>query len=260
MSTTTAIPQRRPVFDKLRTSALKRHVRLVRWIARMRGHYKTPLRRRYFGADFVVMPDEAIDEEIAIKRYEWWELSMTLMACRRYRPEAFIDVGANIGLYTCVLGKAQAPRKLLAFEPDPRNFVRLSESIARNGLVGVVDAHPIAVGAAKSTASLILGTAGNCALTKLGDAGPHAPSVDVIALDDLLDIRNSMICVKIDVEGYEIQVLAGAAILLRSNGGYAQIECHGDKRPDEVTKIMTAYGWHLVGRHDLNLVFDRRLD
>lgn len=137
ISTLTAIPQRRPVFDKLRTSALKRHVRLVRWIARMRGHYKTPLTRRYFGADFVVMPNEAIDEEIAIKRYEWWELNMMVMACRRYRPEAFIDVGANTGLYTCVLGKAQAARKLLAFEPDPRNFARLSESIARAWLVSL---------------------------------------------------------------------------------------------------------------------------
>lgn len=90
---------------------------------------------------------------------------MTLIACRRYRPEAFIDDGANIGLYTRVLGKAQAARILLAFEPDPRNSARLSESIARNGLVGIVDAHPMAVGAAKSTASLIVETAGNCALT-----------------------------------------------------------------------------------------------
>jgi hypothetical protein len=57
----------------------------------------------------------------------------------------FIDVGANMGLYTCVLGKPQSVQKLLA----------------------------------KS--------ARDCALTKLGDADLQAPSVDVIALDDLLD-------------------------------------------------------------------------
>ena len=136
----TAIPHQRPFLDKLRTSVLKRRVRLVRWFARMGGHSKAPMTCRYFGADFVVIPGESIGDEIAIKRYEWWELTMMMMACRRYRPDVFIDVGANIGLYTCVLGRAHAARKLLAFEPDGRNFARLSENIARNGLDGVIDA------------------------------------------------------------------------------------------------------------------------
>jgi len=56
------------------------------------------------------MPGEVITDEIAIKRYEWWELTMMLKACRHCTPDVFIDVGANIGLYTCVLGRAGAAR------------------------------------------------------------------------------------------------------------------------------------------------------
>jgi len=213
---------------------------------------------RYFGADFTVIPGETIDDEIAIKRYEWWELTMMLMACRRYRPDMFIDVGANIGLYTCVLGRAHAARRLLAFEPDGRNFARLSENIASNGLADVVDARSVAIGAAKGTASLIPGTPGNSGLTKLGDASPaHALSVDVIALDDELNVRNSMICVKIDVEGYELEVLAGAVNLFQSNGGYAQIECHGDDRATEIIEIMNGYGWQFIDGRNLNMLFAR---
>jgi FkbM family methyltransferase len=215
---------------------------------------------RYFGADFVVMPGEVIADEIAIKRYEWWELTMMLMACRRYRPDVFIDVGANIGLYTCVLGRARAARRLVAFEPDGQNFAQLSESIARNGLAGIVEASPVAVGAVKGTALLIPGPPENSGLTKLGEAGARAPSVDVIALDDELDVRKGIICIKIDVEGYELEVLAGAVNLFRSNGGYAQIERHGDKRTAQITEIMNGYGWHFIDRHHGNLLFGRVID
>jgi FkbM family methyltransferase len=182
----------------------------------------------------------SIDDELAIKRYEWWELSMMLTACPRYRPATFIDVGANIGLYTCVLGKGWAAGRLLAFEPDTRNLARLRENIARNGLCGIVDVRPVAVGAAKGTASLMLSE--NSGLTKIGEARQPSGSVEVIALDDELNIRDETICIKIDVEGYELEVLAGAVNLSRSNRGYAQIECHGDERPDEVIEIMKDYG------------------
>jgi FkbM family methyltransferase len=251
----TAIPHRRPFLGKLRTSVLKRHVRLVRWLAHMQGRSKAPIACRYFGADFVVMPGEVIADEIAIKRYEWWELTMILMACRRYRPDVFIDVGANIGLYTCVLGRAQVAPRLVAFEPDGQNFARLSENIERNGLAGVAAVRPVAAGAARGTASLVPGTPENSGLPRLDDDG--LVTVEVIALDDELDIRNGTICIKIDVEGYELEVLAGAVNLFRSNGGYAQIEGHGDKRAAEVTAIMRDYGWRFIDRHHADLLFVR---
>jgi FkbM family methyltransferase len=249
----TAIPHRRPFLGKLQTSVLKRHVRFIRWLSHVQGHSKVPMACRYFGADFVVMPGEVIADEIAIRRYEWWQLTMMLMACRRYRPDVFIDVGANIGLYTCVLGRAQAAPRLLAFEPDGQNFARLSENIERNGLAGVAAARPAAVGAARGTASLVPGTPENSGLPKLDDDG--VVSVEVIALDDELDIRNGTICIKIDVEGYELEVLAGAVNLFRSNGGYAQVECHGDEHAAAITKIMSSHGWQFIDHYDLNLLF-----
>jgi len=107
----------------------------------------------------------------------------------------------------------------------------------------------------EGTASLIPGTPENTGLPKLGDDG--VVSVDVIALDDELDIKNNVICIKIDVEGYELEVLAGAGNLLRSNGGYAQIECHGDKHAAEIAEIMDSYRWQFIDHHDLNMLFAR---
>jgi len=212
---------------------------------------------RYFGADFIVTPGELVGDEIAINRIEWRELTMMLTACREYRPRVFIDVGANIGLYSCILGRARAVPSVLAFEPDCQNFARLVENIARNDLHGVVVACPVAIGAASGTALLVPGTAENSGLSKLGDPDPRAYSVTVAALDDEVDIRNGMICVKIDVEDYELEVLAGAAELFRSNGGYAQIEGHGDARAAEIAEIMHGHGWRFIDRYGLNLRFER---
>jgi FkbM family methyltransferase len=252
-----AIPYRRPLAGKLWTSILKRRIRLSRWLARMQGRGDAPLMCRYFGADFIVTPGELIGDEIAINRYEWRELTMMLTACREYRPDIFIDVGANIGLYSCVLGRARAVPRLLAFEPDRQNFALLLGNISRNDLHGIIDARPVAVGATAGTALLMPGKPENLGLSKIVDMDQRAYSVAVVALDDELDIRNGMICVKVDVEGYELEVLSGAANLFRANGGYAQIEGHGDKRAAEITETMRDYGWRFIDRYGLDLRFAR---
>jgi FkbM family methyltransferase len=252
-----AIPHRRPFPGKFRTSVLKRRVCLIRWFARMRGRGEAPIACRYFGADFLVTPGELIADEIAINRIEWRELTMMLTACREYRPSLFIDVGANVGLYACILGRARAVPNIVAFEPDRQNFARFTENIARNELGGIIDARPVAICAAAGTALLVPGTAENSGLSKLGDADPRAYSVPVGALDDEIDLRGGMICVKIDVEDYELEALAGAADLFRRNGGYAQIEGHGDARAAEITAIMRGHGWRFIDRYGLNMRFER---
>ena len=198
-----------------------------------------------------------IGEEIAINRYEWRELTLMLAACREYRPDIFVDVGANIGLYTCVLGRARAVPRMLAFEPDRQNFAALLENISRNDLRGIVEARPVAVGAAAGTAMLAPGNPENLGLSKIVDADQRAYRVAVVALDDELDLRNGMICVKVDVEGFELEVLAGAANLFRANGGYVQIEGHGDERATEITEAMSGYGWRFIDRHGPDLRFSR---
>ena len=55
--------------------------------------------------------------------------------CTELRPDVFIDVGANIGLYSCILLKnAYVPRAIL-FEPDHQNVVQLKANLLINGLL-----------------------------------------------------------------------------------------------------------------------------
>jgi FkbM family methyltransferase len=250
-------PHRLPFLVKLRVSILKRRLRLVRWIGRLRGRKELAVKSRYFGATFGVRLGEIINDRIATNQFEWREISMMIEACREYRPTLFIDVGANIGLYACILGKSGLVPRIIAYEPDRENFARLVENVERNSLTDIVRLCPYAAGAGPGKADLTPGPADNAGLSKIDRTGSGLYSVDVVALDDEIDVRGSAIVIKIDVEGYELEVLAGAARLLGSNAGYAQIEGHGDERAMQITDIMHGHGWRLVDRHGIDLRFER---
>jgi hypothetical protein len=55
-----------------------------------------------------------------------------------------------------------------------------------------------------------------------------------------------------------MEVLKGAERLLRNNGGYAQIEGHGDERVSQLRELMGDFGWQLVDRYGINLLFEKQ--
>jgi FkbM family methyltransferase len=127
----------------------------------------------------------------------------------------FIDVGANIGYFSCLMSKLAGPAgKVLAIEPEPQNLKLLEQNIAINNLTNVV-VHPCALGA--STGAAMLG------LYKSSNRGRHSiletdaksrVKVPVRTLDDLAKDSGKNIkswsLAKIDVEGYEGFVIDGA--------------------------------------------------
>jgi tRNA G37 N-methylase Trm5 len=126
------------LLGKFRTSLLKRRLYSIRLIARLHGQQRHTTVARYFGADFEVCPNELMGDGIATNRIEWREITTMIEACRKYRPDLLIDVGADIGLYSCILGKTALIPRVVAFEPDRESFKRLKENIERNCLTAMV--------------------------------------------------------------------------------------------------------------------------
>ena len=126
------------------------------------------------------------------------------------RPDdLFIDVGANIGSYT-VLATAGAKAQCIAFEPGAAAFAWLERNVQLNDIAARVELHRCAVGA----------RAGSVALTRDGDTVNHVvidPAADtaptetvfMTTLDETLAGRVPIL-LKIDVEGFESEVLNGA--------------------------------------------------
>lgn len=130
-----------------------------------------------------------------------------------------VDVGANIGVITSQLCQVVGNRGLVwAFEPLPGNVERLSFLKERNGL-DQLTLFPVAVGAEEGTAAIGLpppGRSGWGSITKSWDVAGRL-EVPVRPLDAVVgaaggDRRISFL--KIDVEGFEPEVLEGARQVL----------------------------------------------
>ena len=124
-----------------------------------------------------------------------------------------IDVGANAGFFSRRFARWTTDGgRVIAIEPAPDNIARLNANLARWGLGGRVDVIAAAATDIDGEATLALDP-GNPADHRLSDTGE---TVRAVTLDRLVtDYGAPRIClVKIDVQGAEPMVLAGARALI----------------------------------------------
>ena len=127
----------------------------------------------------------------------------------------FVDVGANIGLYTVVAGHCVGPTgKVIAFEPQESLRELFWENVKGNGLGNVV-LEPVALGGTAASSNLfqVSENDGQATLRLRPNEQSVGPDqiVTVRRLSDALRDRGirSVDGMKIDVEGGELEVLQG---------------------------------------------------
>lgn len=118
------------------------------------------------------------------------------------------DIGANTGYYG-ILAATQFNATVHSFEPIPEHVACIKESARINGVQDRVTTYTLALGSAKDSLELSLAGSGST-LTKdfLGNSSLQTLKVAVETLDSLNLPAPHFI--KIDVEGYEWEVLQGA--------------------------------------------------
>lgn len=127
------------------------------------------------------------------------------------RPgDVFADIGANVGSYT-VLASGVRGARTVAFEPDPDTATALRRNVTLNRLEGLVTVHETALGAAPGEARLTVGLDTTNRILA-AEPGP-ARTVRMDTLDHALGGQTPVL-IKLDVEGYETEVLRGAAMTL----------------------------------------------
>ncbi len=211
---------------------------------------------RYFGAEFLVRSGNVGGLEISAKIAEYPELKNFMRSAAAIKPDIFIDVGANVGLYTCILLKNRLVPRAILFEPDRRNRVHLGANLLINGLLDAdLEIHPVALGAAPGRFRLLPGPERDIGLSQIVEtaAGDQGYDVEVVRFDDFVALTGQTLAIKIDVERYEREVLAGMARTLRDNRGIVQIEVLEAR--EETTALMSAAGFRLAQDFGPNLVF-----
>jgi FkbM family methyltransferase len=153
------------------------------------------------------------------------------------RPEdAFADIGANIGSYTILASGVRRARSI-AFEPDPDTFAALSRNIALNRLDVLVRRQQCALGPQEGKIEFTIG------LDTLNRVATATAGPTRIVTMDTLDHalageRPSLL--KLDVEGFEGEVIRGAAETLSNSELKAVIT---EDRSPPVTDILQGLGF-----------------
>jgi FkbM family methyltransferase len=211
---------------------------------------------RYLGADFLVSSANVGGLEISAKIAEYPEIGNFMKACAELKPDAFIDIGANLGLYTCILMRNGLVPRTIAFEPDRRNRRYLGTNLLINELLDKpIEIHAVALGAAPGRVRLVPGPEYDIGLSQVLEQADPADGyeVDVARLDDVVALSGTTIAIKIDVERYERQAIAGMARTLRDNRGIVQIEVLEAR--EETVGMMATAGYRLAHDFASNLVF-----
>ncbi len=163
--------------------------------------------------------------------------------------ETFVDVGANIGAYTILASKVVKSNSI-AFEPLPSTAERLRDQIQINRINAAVDIRNMGVGDKEGS---LFFTNNNDTVNKVSLAGQveNTTMVKVSTLDKEL-AKDNQYFFKIDVEGFEYNVIEGAsAILSKNNVSAIIIELNGSGEEfghsnDEIHKKLLNFGFVAV--------------
>ncbi len=162
--------------------------------------------------------------------YDHEEMEWMISKIRDPRQTLLCDIGANIGAYSVILPTLVPGLEVHAFEPDLRNLTFLRANVCINGLEERVAICDKAVGAEAGTVEFLeyrggdsLNTGKSRVVTE-SEGQPGVRTVARITLDDHAEWSGRTILMKIDVEGYELDVLSGMRRTLRDNDCFLMIE------------------------------------
>ncbi|MEQ1687870.1 MAG: FkbM family methyltransferase [Sphingopyxis sp.] len=165
-------------------------VRTVKWI----GKSKLVVKRGMHG----------VTGNLYYGLHEFADKAFVLHLLRK--DDIFYDIGANVGSYT-VLASAIVGARTEAFEPVPETLKGLRANVGANAMEGLVTTHGCSLGDAEGSVAF---TSDLGPKNKVAQPGETATiMVPIRRLDDVLP-KAEPVMMKVDVEGHEEAMLAGA--------------------------------------------------
>lgn len=162
--------------------------------------------------------DRVVSGAISLGVYEQYETELFRNTVKK--GMIVIDIGAHVGYFTIIAGSLVGEHgRVYAFEPSNENRSFLTRSVEANAFRNVtVEPFALARGSGKATLHLAGNNRGQHSLRPLQDSVGEQ-IVDTISLDDYLRHKREtrIDVVKLDVEGFEYDVILGMQSTLKTN-------------------------------------------
>lgn len=131
----------------------------------------------------------------------------------------FFDLGANVGYYSILASARLTAGKVVAVEPNPEILPVLRGNVALNRADNIV-VEPVALGARRGTVNVTF-DATEPGASHISETGA---SVQMVTLDDLTARHGAPDYIKIDVEGFEGDIIHGGMRTFETTSTYAFME------------------------------------
>lgn len=209
------------------------------------------------GARFIAKDDMIVRWERAEGRPFEPETTGWLFMSLALRPGWLVDVGAATGWFA--IPAALSHVRVIAVEPNPAVRDRLRQNMAENALVepDEITVVPAAASAGAGTATFWHNP--NVPLTSGGSIEcptcnrPSQITVPTVALDTVC-AGLEVALIKIDVEGHEMSVLAGAEATIARCRPYLVLEANTDAHREQLAGWLAAHGYSWERADERNML------
>jgi len=173
-------------------------------------------------------------------RYQWRARDAAVALCSQKRN--CIDIGANVGLWACDL--VNSFEHVIAFEPVQEFIDCFNKNVSKKNYT----MHPVALGRNESFIEMTI-VEGNTGHTHINQSSLGKGTIPMKTLDSFNLTNIDMI--KIDVEGFEGEILAGALKTIEMNKPVLVIEqqkheYQNDMKETPAIKILEGWGYRVV--------------
>ncbi len=184
--------------------------------------------------------DPGLSRDIAIRGTREEQLKY-LIDREVHSGNAVIDIGANIGYYTLMFATLVGRSgKVDAMEPEPKNFSLLNENVQLNGVEQIVETFSVGAADRRGTARLFISERSNLHSfipdpkeneNHVKHRSDNFIAVEVTDLESFLHDKRPVDLIRMDIEGYEVEVIMGLERAIKEGvfSGKITFECHFPK-------------------------------
>ncbi len=193
--------------------------------------------------------DQEMVKHITKKGYQYHARELSLSFVTEFNLA--VDVGACIGLWTRYLGEAF--KRVVAFEPSAENlpFLKLNTENLN------IEIRKHGLGSRHGIVNLVRDNPTNPTNFQIHTDTMEGEKIEIVRLDDI-DLKESINYIKIDVEGYEFDVIQGAKETLLKDRPIITIEqkrLRNNKDRYSAAKLLESLGAKQYGRHNDDIIF-----
>lgn len=163
-----------------------------------------------------------------------------------FQDTVVLDIGANIGNHSLYFAKECGAKKIYSFEPVPETFRILQKNVEINDLSEVITPVNAGVGAKNTRAGIqsFMEEDFGKSIIEYKDEG----EINVVSLDQM-GINEKVGFIKIDVEGFELEVFKGAEKLIRRDKPIIFCEIWPSyfiEHFEEISRILQPLGYECI--------------